>query len=205
MSQPESGSLLIKNSVLTLVNYLLSFSTSWIISIWVARQLGPANYGVFSLVLWLMGTISWALGLGFIHAVTKFTAEFKGKADHETVVAIVRFVFGIELVITVLSTVVLIFFELPIADYFFTPRETFYFFLAFLGLAPGMATAVFSATIEGLQKFEYFLYSSLIITPLSFAAKIFVLVNGQGINGLLIVMLIFSFVNALFYAYVLRR
>jgi O-antigen/teichoic acid export membrane protein len=56
-----------------------------------------------------------------------------------------------------------------------------------------------------LQKFEYFLYSSLIITPLSFAAKILVLVTGQGIGGLLVVMLIFSCVNALFYAYVLRR
>jgi O-antigen/teichoic acid export membrane protein len=92
-----------------------------------------------------------------------------------------------------------------IADYFFSPNESFYLFIAALGLLPGIITAIFSAAIEGLQKFEYFTYANLIISPLSFIAKIVVLAMGYGITGLLIVMLSFSFVNTCFYFIVLKK
>jgi O-antigen/teichoic acid export membrane protein len=68
-----------------------------------------------------------------------------------------------------------------------------------------MVTAIFSAAIEGIQKFEYFTYSNLILSPLSFGAKIIVLIMGKGIAGLLWVMLFFSIVNCLFYFVILRK
>jgi len=202
---PNQGSRLIKNAVITLFNTGFLMITSWVISVWVARQLGPANYGIFNLVLWLMGTISWAVGLGFIHAVTKFIAEYSGKGEHLSLGPIVIYVLKLELVVSAAGMAVLIVFHTRIADYFFTPNEAFYFFLAALGLIPGVITAIFSAAIEGVQKFEYFAWSNLIISPLSFAAKVYVLLTGKGINGLLVVMLIFSFVNSAFYLIVLLK
>lgn len=198
------GQTLIKNSVLTLFNSVFMLATTWIISIWVARQLGPANYGIFSLVLWFTGTASWALGMGLIHAVTKFIAESKGGGDNDPT-PVVLFVLKVEVGLAIVSTVVLLAFRTAIADFFFSPSESFFFLIAFLGLLPGVLTAVFSATIEGIQKFEYFTYANLIVTPVSFAAKIVVLLLGKGINGLLTVMLVFSAVNAIFYFLVLRR
>jgi O-antigen/teichoic acid export membrane protein len=205
MTTQGPGSRLIRNSVLTTANNILAGAIGWVVSIWVARQLGPTNYGIFSLVLWLSGTVSWALGLGFIHAITKFIAEYRGRDDNSVTVAIIFFVLKIELVLTALSTIVLVFLHAAIADYFFTQKESLFFLLAFLGLLPGMVTAVFCAALEGIQKFEYFLYANLIITPLSFAAKVGVLLMGWGISGLLCVMLIFSFVNVVFYWYLLAR
>ncbi|MBN1130541.1 MAG: flippase [Chitinispirillaceae bacterium] len=199
------GSRLIKNTVVTLFNTFFLMLTSWIISIWIARQLGPANYGIFNLVLWLTGTISWAMGMGFIHAVTKFIAEFSGKNEPATLRPIILYVMKIEIAIAVASTALLVFFSTPIADFFFSPQESFFFFLAALGLIPGVLTAIFSATIEGIQKFEYFAWANLILTPLSLACKIAVLLMGKGIPGLLVVMLVFSFFNALFYMIVLRK
>jgi O-antigen/teichoic acid export membrane protein len=199
------GSRLIKNTVVTLFNTFFLMMTSWVISIWVARQLGPANYGIFNLVLWLIGTISWAVGMGFIHAITKFIAEFSGKNESATLKPIIMYILKIEVVISLLSTVVLLFFSAPIADFFFSPNESFFFFLAALGLFPGMLTAIFSATIEGLQKFEYFAWANLILTPLSLASKIAVLLMGKGIPGLLYVMLVFSFINTVFYLIVLDK
>lgn len=178
---------------------------SWGISIWIARELGPANYGIFNLVLWLSNTISWALGMGFIHAITKFIAEFKGRKEEFSIRPIIFYVLKIEITITSITTLVLIFFRTEIADYFFSPGESFFFFLTALGLIPGIITAIFSAAIEGIQKFEFFTYSNLTITPLSFFAKILVLLWGKGISGLLCVMLIFSIINALFYAFILYR
>jgi len=199
------GSRLIKNAVVTLFNTFFLMATSWVISIWVARQLGPANFGIFNLVLWVTGTISWVVGMGFIHAITKFIAEYYGKGDHQNLRPIILYVLKLELIVSTVCMVILIIFQTPVADYFFTPKESFYFFLAALGLVPGIVTAIFSATIEGIQKFEYFAYANLIISPFSFAAKVYVLLTGKGINGLLIVMLVFSFVNALFYLIVLIR
>ena len=201
----ERGTRLIKNSVLDLFNKFFTFAIGWLISIWVARQLGPNNYGIFTLVLWLTGTFSWVIGMGLIHAVTKFIAEFSGRNEKNVLGPIVLFVLKIEIILSILISCILIFFKTQIADYFFTPSESFFFFLAFLGLLPGVLTAIFSATIEGIQKFEYFTYANLAITPFSFISKILVLLTGKGINGLLIVMLIFSCINSLFYFFVLKK
>ncbi|NLG17105.1 MAG: flippase [Fibrobacter sp.] len=199
------GSKLIKNSVLILFNTFFMMMTSWIISIWVARQLGPTNYGIFNLVLWISGTMTWVLGMGLIHAVTKFIAEYNGRGENKNLRPIIYYVLKLEIVISLVTTVLLVFFSSRIADFFFSPDESFFFLLAAIGLLPGMITAIFSAAIEGIQKFEYFTYSNLILTPLSFASKIAVLMMGKGITGLLWVMLVFSFINAVFYYIVLKR
>lgn len=199
------GHKLIKNSVLDLFNTLFIAAGGWILSIWITRQLGPNNYGIFSLVLWFTGTFSWIIGMGFIHATTKFIAEYNGKGEIQSLGPIVLFIMKIEIFLTLAIVSVLIFFVSPIADYFFTPSESFLFLLAFLGLIPGTITAVFSATIEGIQKFIYFTYAGLIISPFSFIAKIAVLLMGKGVVGLLIVMIIFSIVNCVFYYFVLKK
>jgi O-antigen/teichoic acid export membrane protein len=180
-------------------------ATSWVISIWVARQLGPSNYGIFNLVLWFTDSVTWVIGMGLVHAVTKFTAEFNGRDKNEFIGSIVVFVLKIEVVFALIATAVLLWLRVPIAHYFFTPRQSIYFLLAFIGILPGITTSILSAAIDGIQKFEYFTYANLIISPLSFISKIVVLMLGKGIIGLLVVMLTFSFINVLFYIIILHK
>ncbi len=205
MEDSQHGSRLIKNSMFVLINTMFMFVTSWIISIWVARQLGPSNYGIFNLVLWITDSFTWFLAMGLTHAVTKFIAEFKGRNDTDVLTPIIVFVLKIEIVLSILATVVLLFFCTQISRYFFTPKQSIFFAIAFIGILPGMITAIFSSTIDGIQKFEYFTYANLIITPLSFASKVAVLWMGKGIVGLLVVMLVFSFINVVFYCAVLAK
>lgn len=204
MSVPR-GMRLIKNSMFNILNALFTIGETIIISIWVARQLGPFNYGIFSNVLWVTSSFTWIIGLGFSHVVTRFVAEFQGRGEKSYCKAIILFVLKVELVFAVLITSILLFFHAQIADYFFSANEAPYYFIAFLGLIPGMTTAIFSSAIEGIQKFEYFTIANLIITPLSFLGKVVVLTMGLGINGLLYVMLIFSFINTIFYGLILFR
>jgi O-antigen/teichoic acid export membrane protein len=184
---------------------MFMFITAWVISVWVARQLGPSNYGIFNLVLWITDSFTWFIAMGLTHAVTKFIAEFKGRDDLDALTPIIVFVLKIEIVLSIVTTIVLLFFSTQIAHYFFTPKQSIFFVIAFLGILPGMITAIFSATIDGIQKFEYFTYANLILTPLSFVSKVVVLWMGKGIVGLLIVMLVFSFINVVFYAFVLAK
>ncbi|MDG5815056.1 oligosaccharide flippase family protein [Chitinispirillales bacterium ANBcel5] len=199
------SSRLIKNSVMILLNNTALLLLSWLISIWIARQLGPSNYGIFNLVLWMSNTIVWVLGMGLIHAITKFIAEYQGKNERNQCKPIILFILKIELLISVPTTIVLIFFRSTISTFFFSPNESVYFLIMFIGIIPGLITAVFSAAIEGIQKFEYFTVFNFIASPLSFLAKAYVLYIGKGVNGLLAVMLLFSFINALFYFFVLKR
>ncbi|MFP4015185.1 MAG: lipopolysaccharide biosynthesis protein [Chitinispirillaceae bacterium] len=200
-----SGDRLIKNSFFTLFNSLFMTVTTWVVSIWVARALGPHDYGIFNFVLWFSGTVSGIIGMGLVHAATKYIAEYQGRNQRQLILPIVVFILKTELLIALPVTAVLIFLRSQVADYFFSPDQSFFFFLAALGLVPGIITAIFSATIEGIQKFEYFTVSNLIITPLSFAGKVWVLLQGKGITGLLVVMLICSFLNTLFYLIVIIR
>lgn len=199
------GARLIKNSVLNIANSLVTMVVTFVTSIVVARILKPEHYGIFNLVLWVTGLATWAIGMGLVHATTKYIAEYTGRRQPEDLSAIVCFVLKVELVLTLACTAILIFFKTEIADYFFTPNEAVYFLIAFIGLTPGILTAVFSGAIEGLQKFEYFTYFHLIVTPLSFIAKLVVLYLGGRIDGLLWVTLVFSFINTLFYFIILKK
>jgi|WetSurMetagenome_2_1015567.scaffolds.fasta_scaffold01936_5 stage V sporulation protein B len=205
MSDAVHGSRLIKNSVFVLFNTLFMYVTGWVISIWVARQLGPSNYGIFSMVLWFTDSCTWLIAMGLTHAVTKFIAELRGRTDVDALTPIVVFVLKLEIVLSVAATAVLLFFSTRIAHYFFTPRQSVFFVIASIGILPGIVTAILSSAIDGIQKFEYFTYANLILTPLSFLSKVAVLLAGKGIVGLLVVMLVFSFINVAFYVVVLAK
>ncbi|HEX2958690.1 MAG TPA: flippase [Chitinispirillaceae bacterium] len=200
-----NGIDLVRNSVFLLFNSVFMMLSTWIISIVIARLLGPEDYGIFNMTLWLSGTITWAVGMGFTHAATKFTAELKDKSEPGTIFQLILFIGKIELVASLTATILLIIFRTQIADFFFSSEQSFYFFLAALGIIPGIATAIASGVIEGLQKFKYFTYANLIMTPLSFVSKIVVLKSGYGLTGFMIVMLVFSFINTFFYLFVLYK
>lgn len=200
-----NGSELVKNSAFLLFNSIFMILSSWVISIIIARLLGPHDYGIFNMTLWLTGTITWAVGMGFIHAATKFTAELRQRAENNQISHLIVFIAKIEFVASLAATVLLIIFRTTLADFFFSEAQSHYFFLAAIGILPGIATAVFSGVIEGLQRFKYFTLSNIILTPLSFFSKIMVLKAGYGLAGLMIVMLTFSFVNSFFYLYVLYK
>lgn len=199
------GSRLIKNSVLSTLNSTIVLIASFVTSVIVARMLKPENYGILNLVLWFTGLATWAIGMGLIQAVTKYVAEFRGRGTIAEVNTVIVFVMRIEIVLAIIVTTALLFFKTAIADYFFTPNESFYFALAFAGILPGLLTAVFSASIEGMQKFEHFTRFTIVSTPLALGAKVGVLYFGYKIDGLLIVNLLFSVINTLFFYRVLRK
>lgn len=200
-----NGIDLVRNSVFLLFNSLFMMLSTWVISIIIARMLGPEDYGIFNMTLWLSGTITWAVGMGFTHAITKFTAELKDSPEPGIILQLILFIGKIELVASVAATILLILFRTQVADFFFSSEQSYYFYLAALGIIPGIATALASGVIEGIQKFKYFTYANLVLTPLSFISKIIVLKSGYGLGGLMIVMLVFSFINTIFYLFVLYK
>jgi len=54
--------------------------------------------GYSILVLWLTDSFTWCIGMGLIHALTKFIAEYNGRDENEHLGGDVIFVLKIEVV-----------------------------------------------------------------------------------------------------------
>lgn len=188
-----------KNIVHFLCSHLVSFVLGMAASIIMARNLGPNDLGIFHQVQWFAGTASVIISLGFITSITKFTAQYRASGRASDVVAMVRYIFTIELLIAGITTLALIFLAPKIADHYFTPKQTKIFILAFIAITPGIQTAIFSATLEGAQIFKYQTLHSLSITPIALLTKVYLMLNGYGIESLFWINLIFAVVNLSFY------
>lgn len=197
--------LLIKNSMHSLLNFGMGMIFTTATSILVARILGPEQLGIFMLIGWLTATVLQFADFGLVTAITKYVSEVRGQEQQQRLNRIVTLTLLIETGISLALTAGCGLFSSQIADVWFTPKQGGVFLIAFLGFWPGFTTAVLSAIIQGLQKFEYFTLFNLIMTPLAFLGKITVLLLGYQMLGLLWVNLLFSVVNTVFFFMIIRR
>jgi O-antigen/teichoic acid export membrane protein len=67
---------ILKNISNNFIGQLIVSILAFISSIVFARVMGPQNYGIYSYMIWLMGTLSVVLSLGFPTTITKFLPEY---------------------------------------------------------------------------------------------------------------------------------
>jgi len=183
----------------------MAFTLGMVSSIVLARTLKPNNLGIFHEIQWVAGLASTIISFGFITSIVKFTATYKAKGEQKNMLSMIRYIVHIELFITLISTAFLLFFSTAIADFYFSPKESKLFMIAFIAITPGMQTAIFSALLEGVQVFKYQGIHSLTITPASLLTKIILMLNGYGIESLLWCNLAFSLINLLFYLWASKQ
>jgi O-antigen/teichoic acid export membrane protein len=196
---------IIRNSIHFLISNLLGFAMGLVASVVMARTLGPNDLGIFHQAQWFAGTISVCLSLGFMTAVTKFTAQFKGEGRLQDLRSALRFIYAVELAIGLVSSAGLIAFATPLADHYFSKNESPLFVLAFLAITPGLLSGVLSSALEGAQVFRYQTLHALTLSPLSLITKIVLLYNGYGLLGLFWANLVFACFNLAYHHYCVRR
>jgi O-antigen/teichoic acid export membrane protein len=194
-----------RNIIHFLFSNVVSFFLGMVASVVMARSLGPNDLGIFHQVQWVAGTISVIISLGFITGITKFTAQFRSEGRSRDIVAMVRFIFNIELAIAGFTSVGLMILAPRIADHYFSPDQTKLFMLAFIAITPGIQTAIFSATLEGAQIFRYQTVHSLTVTPIALGTKVWLMLNGYGLLSLFWINFIFALVNLSFFYWAARR
>ena len=194
-----------RNIVHFLCSHAMSFVLGMAASVVMARSLGPNDLGIFHQVQWFAGTVSVVISLGLITSITKFTAQFRAEGRHADVLSAVRFIFYVELAIALATTLGLLLVSSRIADHYFSRDQAFIFKLAFLGITPGIQTAIFSATLEGAQVFRYQTLHSLTVTPAALGLKVYVMYKGWGLESLFWINLAFALVNLAFFYLAARR
>jgi O-antigen/teichoic acid export membrane protein len=186
------------NFLQILLRQLLAFGLSVI----VARNLDPQEFGIYSLVLWILTFALFGVNLGFPNSMQKYTSEYLGRKDKGSLDALNRYILKKELFLGIAITLILIL-SAPFFSKLFPIPES-YFLIAALGLLPLALVNVFSMFLAGQQKFNYLALTGLIFTPLSLLLSLFVLKKGWGIVGLLGVKNLLAFLTLLFLYWILK-
>lgn len=161
------------------VRQVLAFGLSVI----VARNLEPKEFGVYSLIVWIMSFSLFGVNLGFPNSMQKYTSEYLGRKDKNALHAINHYILKKEIFLGIVITLILILGTPFLSKVFHISGR--YFMVAALGILPLALVNVFSMSLAGQQRFNYLALVGFIFAPLSLLLSLFVLKTGWGIIGLL--------------------
>src|SRR6266403_3905308 len=95
---------------ITIATFVFMIS-GYLINIFLARYLGPASYGIYGIIITLMGVVNLMQTSGLPQAVSKFVAEVEVKAD-----SILRSGLILQIASTLIASLVLLLLALPFAN-----------------------------------------------------------------------------------------
>jgi O-antigen/teichoic acid export membrane protein len=192
-----------QNSFFNFLQILLRQLLAFGLSVIVARSLDPKEFGIYSLILWILTFSLFGVNLGFPNSMQKYTSEYLGRKDKSALYALNRYILKKELLLGVVITLILSLGAPLFSALFHIPPV--YFIIAALGVLPLALSHVFSMSLAGQQKFNYLALSGLIFTPMTLLLSLLVLKKGWGITGLLGVKNTLALLTLIFLYWILKR
>jgi O-antigen/teichoic acid export membrane protein len=195
----------VKNVLFSLVNNVMGLLSSVVISVIIARYLGPKNLGSYHLVTWTISIVMLIVNLGIGMSLMKHVAEYSARNDHRSIAGLINFLMRMRISVAVAATSFLIIFSGTIAGYFNLAEARQYFIWAAIAILPSSFNEIFSASLVGIQKYQYSTMISLVMTPLTFVLSLAVLMAGHGIIGLIVVSTFTSTIKSIINYWAARR
>jgi len=156
----------VRGTVLVFSLSILSAVAAYLLRIFVARELGPYDYGVFYSVLAVMSFIGLFNNLGFNDAITKFVSEFKVKKEYEKIKSIIIYSLGIKFTIFSLIMILVFHFSNYIAiSIIHEPSAGLIVKILTFTILLTAISPIFHSVLRGLGKIKYFsiaAYSSIV-------------------------------------------
>lgn len=172
---------------------MISFATSLITSIAIARTLGPTKMGYIIYVTWLTGIVSQLGSVGIPITTRKYMAEYLGGGDYTTA----RFIYFRTLLIQILlaaaataGAVLWVFHDAP-ADYRIAAL------LLVLGILPSMSNFISAQANVAAETLSANLPASLTSTATYFILTLLAVVLNWGVNGIAFAMFAMKWVDCL--------
>jgi O-antigen/teichoic acid export membrane protein len=183
--------------MLTFLDGAISLGSALIVSVLIARTLGPEQFGVFALV---MAIVSFAYVLaqrGVPATVRRYAAELDGRGQRELAGAVAGRGLRIGVVNALAATLLLSIATAPLSAFFHEPALRLYLLLGAMRLVPMIAVGVLRSLLGGLQQYSYLLRVRLVTSPLWLVGCALALWVGAGITGVLVVSLVIEVINSL--------
>jgi O-antigen/teichoic acid export membrane protein len=169
-----------RNSLWNLFDTLLSFGTTLIASVAVARVMGPTKLGHYQYVIWVAMMTGTVAALGVPAATRKFAAEYLGKGEHAIARAIIRatlrFQIGVSIVVATIGLVVVF--------TYVDPERRSWAAVAVLTIVPQLIYSIPAAAITATEDLRPNVKVSVISTTVHLTAITLTLILGWDLLGL---------------------
>ncbi len=161
-----------------------SLGLSFVLSVVIARWLGPTGQGAWNLVGWTVGTLALLVNLGLPNAVVKGTAEWLGKGESEVARALVYHAIRLALRVGLTVTLAGVVAAPWISRLYGGAVSPALLAFGALAILPSVLNDLLGAAWQGAQRFEQVTRITLAVGPLNLLVTIAVLWAGGGVPGL---------------------
>jgi O-antigen/teichoic acid export membrane protein len=143
------------NSVFQFWSVLLTLGSSLLLSIALARKLGPEQYGSYSFALWLVGLGALLSNMGISVASTKFISEYQGAGDQRGLLWVIRSTLRSRALVAVAIAVAIAPISMLLVRGDPGSSVRFYPLLISLALVPYALHQAFQGILKGFQRYDY--------------------------------------------------
>jgi O-antigen/teichoic acid export membrane protein len=143
------------NSLFQFWSILLTVGSSLLLSIALARKLGPEQYGSYSFALWLVGLGALLSNLGVSAASTKFISEYQGAGDQRGLLWVVRATLRSRALVAVAIAIALAPISFVLVGNDGDSVVRFYPLLISVSLVPYAIHQAVQGILKGFQRYDY--------------------------------------------------
>jgi len=198
-----------KGAGLVLIGMIISKFISFLYLIFVARYFGVQDYGMFSLVIAVIGVVSVLAVLGLPTAVTRFVSYYESKKSKHKTKGIVIGSLKMSLLLSTAITIILILFSDLIAFYLFhdsTGKMSPLIKIMSLSIPFYSLFTISNSASVGLKKVEHKVYTEYISQNLLKLVFTFIFgIIGLGVIGIGLGWAVSIMLTGLLAAYLLNR
>lgn len=164
-----------------------------VMSIVLARGLGPAAMGDYSYLLWALRVLTAVATLGWAFATVRYTAESYARGERERARGVLSFFLRRQLVTTGIVAAAVIAAAFTLVE----PRLRWPFVVLAIMLIPATVEGIYTHAVFGAQRYDLTTQTSAVKMALHLAASIIAVAAGFDILGLIIGLMLGSSVSCL--------
>jgi len=203
MTTQNRPSRFARNAAANWITFLFSAVVSFFLSPFIVQHLGATGYGVWSLLVGLIGYLG-LLDLGIRQAVNRYVAHHHAAAAHDessSIVSAAVRLFGLLGVVAILLSGIVAYltpvvFNIPEA---LTDDTRIIVVLGGFTVAITLIGGVFGGVVTGLQRFDVQCCLETFLTIVRSAAIVLALLKGYGLVALASIHLVASLLNCIAY------
>ena len=206
MSTSERAGRVGRNTAFNMVRSVVTTAVAFVSGVVVARGLGPADAGIWALVIWIALATSVVVGHGLALTLTKLVAQQDADTGSTEIGGIVAFGIKLQVLLAALGASALALAAGILADAFQIPGSEELFVLAAFMVAGQAFIDLSSAPINALERQGLLLPLKTILVVAQLAASAFVLfVVDAGLTALVLAQVVIVGLVAMLHFAVLRR
>ena len=168
---------LFRSSIFNFLSQIIIFLSATILSIILARALGPGLMGEYSYYMWLISTLSILLTLGLPRTVMRFVAQSKSTIQNQIISRTIIFQTKVASICLLISLTWIL---------LFGGDQKLALSIVALTLFASSLNLLITSILSGLQKFNILFRINLLTAPLLMIISVLILIYNNNLVNLLI-------------------